>query len=85
LLAKMEGEFNIKTLPTAAKIEPMSPKIGYWYSIKVLIQTPVMTISDPTMQPIFMPNLSKTQLAGKAQTGCKIGNIKVKRVTITEL
>jgi hypothetical protein len=29
LLAKMEGEFNIKTLPTAAKIEPMSPKIGY--------------------------------------------------------
>ncbi len=85
LLAKIDGEFNMNTLPTAAKTDPISPKIGYWYSIKVLIHTPAITISDPIIQPIFIPNLSKIQLAGKAQTGCKIGNIKVKRVTITEL
>lgn len=29
LLAKIDGEFNMKTLPTAAKTEPISPKIGY--------------------------------------------------------
>lgn len=85
LLAKMEGEFRMKTLPMEARIDPAKHHPGCPSSSKVLSQTPAMRKTPPTEQPIFIPNLSSTQFAGKAQKGWKIGKKRVKSVMIIGL
>lgn len=69
LLASIEGEFSTKTLPTAANNDPIRHQAGSPYSKSVLIHTPIISKTPPIQQPIFIPNLSSTQFAGKAQIG----------------
>lgn len=83
LLARIEGELSTKTLPMAASSDPIRHQTGSFYSKSVLIHTPRISKTPPMQQPIFMPNLSSTQLAGKAQMGWKIGKKRVKRVIMT--
>lgn len=83
LLAKIEGEFRIKILPTAAKMEPIKHHSGCYTSRRVLIHTPHISKAPPIEQPVFIPNLSKIQLVGKAPMGCRTGKNRVNRVTTT--
>lgn len=80
LLASIEGEFRTKTLPIAANNDPIRHQAYLSYSKSVLIHTPIISNAPPIQQPIFIPNLSSTQFAGKAQTGWKIGKNRVNRV-----
>ena len=85
LLARIDGELRTKILPIAASTDPVRHQKIFWYSIKVLIQTPAMSKTPPMPQPSFIPNLSRIQLAGKANIGWKIGKNNTFRVTSTEL
>jgi hypothetical protein len=81
LVARIDGEFKIKTLPIDAKVDPAKhQKIVFSY-IRVLIQIPATSNAPPIQHPIFIPNLSRIQLTGNAQTGCKIGKINILSVT----
>ena len=79
--ATRELEFTIKTPPIAANIEPPRHQNGSPTSSKVLIQTPKMTKIPPMEHPVFIPNLSIIQLAGKARIGWRMGKINTFKVT----
>lgn len=81
-VGNLDAELRIKILPKAAIIDPKKHQYGLSTSIIVLSQTPPTTNIPPNEQPIFIPNVSKIQLAGKAKKGWRIGNTKVLRVTI---
>ncbi len=81
LFARIDGELSIKTLPIAAKTDPNRHQKIFPTSSSVLIQTPAMRRAPPIQHPIFMPNLSRIQLAGKAKIGCRMGKNSVLRVT----
>jgi hypothetical protein len=83
LLARIEGELSIKILPIAARAEPDRTQKIYPSTISVLSQAPAISITPPIIQPNFIPNLSRTQLAGKAKIGWKIGKKSTLRVTNT--
>ena len=83
LLARIEGEFRMNILPTALKAEPTKHRAGSSTYISVRSHTPAITRRAPKLQPILMPNLSRTRLAGKAKIGWTIGNSRVLRVTTT--
>jgi hypothetical protein len=81
----MDGEFKMKTLPIAARIEPINTNTGLLSSIMTLNQTPHITNADPMVHPTFMPNLSRIQLAGTVLIGWRMGKTKTKNVTVTNL
>jgi hypothetical protein len=77
------GVFKIKILPNAAQHDPIIHHYGWSYSMNVLSHTPIMTNMDPMVHPIRLPNLSRTQLAGKAAIGWKMANMRALAVTIS--
>jgi hypothetical protein len=84
LIAKMEGELKMNTLPIAQKTEPIIGQVGFCTCIKTLIHTPKMTNMPPSVQPILIPNLSRIILHGVAIKGCIMGLSRTLSVTITE-
>lgn len=81
LFARIEGEFRINMFPMALRIEPIKHHDISPYSRRVLSHTPAITRTPPREQPIFIPNLSRIQLAGTAKIGWKIGKNRTLRVT----
>ena len=59
LFPKIEDEFKMKTLPIAARHEPIKQNAGYRISINILSQTPAMTNIPPNEHPHLIPNLSR--------------------------
>lgn len=81
LFANIEGEFKIKMFPIAAKIEPVKHHTTTYGCINVRSHTPINNRTPPIEHPIFMPNLSRIQFAGKAKIGWNTGNTKTLKVT----
>lgn len=75
------AELSTNKLPKAAKKDPIRQQAGCPFYRMVLTQTPAMTKTDPKIQPILLPYLSRIQLAGNAPIGCKIVNINAFAVT----
>lgn len=84
LVARIDGELRTNTFPTAATADPNMHSVGSLSLIKVLIQVPITSKAPPIEHPIFMPNLSRIQLAGTVKMGWKMGKNNTLRVTMTE-
>lgn len=69
LFASIDEEFKIKIFPTAAKADPIKHNKIEFSCRNVLSQTPATTSTPPITHPIFIPYLSRIQLAGNAKIG----------------
>ncbi len=72
LSAILLGVLSTKMLPIAASAEPARQKYELSTSSRMRSHTPAMTKTPPTMKLMRIPYLLRSQLQGKANSGCAI-------------